>query len=124
RLKDATKSLQPLLIKRLPFTDIVEENGVPRELEKELSILSHLVFTPEIMQLSERADTTLTRAADSYASVSATFRVMRLLEASRRIITGDHYESLALSRGQDLIASSRRRIVISALTAYPKEKDP
>lgn len=124
RLKDAIKSLQPLLVKRLPSADVLEENGVPTELEKELSVLAHLVFTPEIMQITERAGTTLTRAAESYASVSTTFRVTRLLEAGSRIITGDHYESLALSRGQDLIASSRRRIVISALTAYPKEKDP
>jgi glutamate dehydrogenase len=56
--------------------------------------------------------------------VSSTFRVARLLDASQRITPADHYESLALLRSQDQISSSRRRIVISALTEYAKEKDP
>ncbi|HBT67115.1 MAG TPA: hypothetical protein DEB63_01410, partial [Agrobacterium sp.] len=61
---------------------------------------------------------------ESYATVSSTFRVARLLDASQRITPADHYESLALLRSQDQIALSRRRIVISALTEHAKEKDP
>lgn len=48
----------------------------------------------------------------------------RLLEASQRISPADHYESLALLRNQDQISSARRKIVVSALTEYAKEKDP
>jgi glutamate dehydrogenase len=56
--------------------------------------------------------------------VTETFRVNRLIAAGERISTSDHYESLALSRGLQQLASARRDIVTAALTEHRKEKKP
>lgn len=124
RLKTAIKTLSPAAAKYRRELGVTEIDGVPSGLLEELDTLSLLVYVPEIMRIAESAGTTLARAAESYATVSSTFRVARLLDASQRITPADHYESLALLRSQDQISSSRRRIVISALTEYAKEKDP
>ncbi|NSL20346.1 NAD-glutamate dehydrogenase [Agrobacterium tumefaciens] len=124
RLKTAIKTLSPAAAKYRRELGVTEIDGVPSGLLEELDTLSLLVYVPEIMRIAENAGTTLARAAESYATVSSTFRVARLLDASQRITPADHYESLALLRSQDQIALSRRRIVISALTEYAKEKDP
>ncbi len=124
RLKTAIKTLSPAAAKYRRELGATEIEGVPPALLEELDTLSLLVYVPEIMRIAESAGTTLARAAESYATVSSTFRVARLLDASQRITPADHYESLALLRSQDQISSSRRRIVISALTEYAKEKDP
>jgi glutamate dehydrogenase len=124
RLKTAIKTLSPAAAKYRRELGVTEIDGVPSVLLEELDTLSLLVYVPEIMRIAESAGTTLARAAESYATVSSTFRVARLLDASQRITPADHYESLALLRSQDQISSSRRRIVISALTEYAKEKDP
>ena len=124
RLKTAIKTLSPAAAKYRRELGVREIDGVPSGLLEELDTLSLLVYVPEIMRIAESAGTTLARAAESYATVSSTFRVARLLDASQRITPADHYESLALLRSQDQISSSRRRIVISALTEYAREKDP
>ena len=124
RLKTAIKTLSPAAAKYRRELGVTEIDGVPSGLLEELDTLSLLVYVPEIMRIAESAGTTLARAAESYATVSSTFRVARLLDASQRITPADHYESLALLRSQDQISSSRRRIVVSALTEYAKEKDP
>jgi glutamate dehydrogenase len=76
------------------------------------------------MQIAERTDEPLVRAAENYIAVSQTFRIGRLLAAGGRILTSDHYENLALARSIDQIASARRDIVISALSDHGKEKLP
>ncbi|NTJ43409.1 NAD-glutamate dehydrogenase [Agrobacterium larrymoorei] len=124
RLKSAIKTLSPGAAKYQDEIGIVEIEGVPLPLVRELEVLGLLIYVPEIMLIADQAGTTLARAAESYAAVSSTFRVGRLLEASQRVTPSDHYESLALLRSQDQIASSRRRIVISALTEYAKDKAP
>jgi glutamate dehydrogenase len=124
RLKVAIKTLSPAATKFQDEIGINEIDGVAPALVRELGTLSLLVYVPEIMLIAEQAKTTLARAAESYAAVSATFRVARLLDAGQRVTPADHYESLALLRSQDQIASSRRRIVISALTEHAKEKNP
>jgi len=100
------------------------EAGVPEKLATEIAGLSAFALVPEIMQIVERTDVQLTRAAESYFDVSRTFRVDRLLAAGGRIVTSDHYENLALARSIDQIASSRRDIVIAALADHGKEKRP
>ncbi len=124
RLKTAIKALLPGAVRYREEIGFSEIEGVAPALVRELETLSLLVYVPEIMLIAEQAGTTLSRAAESYAAVSATFRVARLLEAGQRVTPADHYESLALLRSQDQIASSRRRIVISALTEHSKEKNP
>ncbi|WP_288428879.1 NAD-glutamate dehydrogenase [uncultured Agrobacterium sp.] len=124
RLKSAIKTLSPAAAKYQEEIGLAEIEGVSPSLIKELETLRLLIYVPEIMLIAEQASTTLARAAESYAAVSTTFRVARLLDASQRVSPADHYESLALLRSQDQIASSRRRIVVSALTDYTKEKNP
>ncbi|MCI9867905.1 NAD-glutamate dehydrogenase [Rhizobium skierniewicense] len=124
RLKAAIHTLVPGAAKYKEELGFSEIEGVEPALIRDLETLSLLVYVPEIMLIAERANTTLARAAESYAAVSATFRVAKLLEAGQRVTPADHYESLALLRSQDQIASSRLRIVISAMTEYAKEKNP
>ncbi len=89
-----------------------------------MPLYSTLALVPEIMQIAERTGETLPRAAEKLLRRHRTFRVGRLLAAGNRIITSDHYESLALARSIDQIASARRDIVISALSDHGKEKQP
>ncbi|WJR68926.1 NAD-glutamate dehydrogenase [Neorhizobium sp. CSC1952] len=102
----------------------LEVQGVPASLAREITLLSTLVLVPEIMLIADRTGETMARAAESYFAVTETFRVNRLIGAGERIGTSDHYESLALSRSLQQIASARRDIVIAALTSHPKEKKP
>ncbi|MDL2399756.1 NAD-glutamate dehydrogenase [Rhizobium mayense] len=133
RLQAALKKLRPIFLSHIP-ADFAAEiaarqaeyevAGLPERLASEIATIYALVLVPEIMQIAERTGDTLNRAAESYFTVSQTFRVGRLLLAGSRIITGDHYESLALARSLDQIAGARRDIVISALSNHPKDKQP
>jgi glutamate dehydrogenase len=129
RLKAALKGLRAS-ISSLDVIDAaaraaeLEERGVPASLARDIVLLSTLVLVPEIMLIADRTGETMARAAESYFAVTATFRVNRLIESAERISTSDHYESLAISRSLQQIASARRDIVISALMNHPKEKKP
>ncbi|NTG88325.1 NAD-glutamate dehydrogenase [Rhizobium rhizogenes] len=133
RLQAALKKLRPLFLSHIPADFAAEiaarqteyqTAGLPEKLAGEIAMIYALVLVPEIMQIAERTGDTLNRAAESYFTVSQTFRVGRLLLAGSRILTGDHYESLALARSLDQIAGARRDIVISALSNHPKDKQP
>jgi glutamate dehydrogenase len=101
-----------------------EAQGVPSAVAREILLLPTLVLLPEIMLVANRTGETMARATESYFAVTETFRINRLIGAGERIATSDHYESLALSRSLQQIASARRDIIIAALTAHPKEKKP
>ncbi|NTJ08963.1 NAD-glutamate dehydrogenase [Rhizobium lusitanum] len=133
RLQAALKKLRPVFLSHIPADFAAEiaareaeyqAAGLPEKLASEIATIYALVLVPEIMQIAERTGDTLNRAAESYFTVSQTFRVGRLLLAGSRIVTGDHYESLALARSLDQIAGARRDIVISALANHPKDKQP
>ncbi|RAX43506.1 NAD-glutamate dehydrogenase [Rhizobium tropici] len=133
RLGAALKKLRPVFLTHIPADFAAEiaareaeyqAAGLPEKLASEIATIYALVLVPEIMQIAERTGDTLNRAAESYFTVSQTFRVGRLLLAGSRIVTGDHYESLALARSLDQIAGARRDIVISALSNHPKDKQP
>jgi glutamate dehydrogenase len=102
----------------------LEEQGVPATLAREILLLPTLALVPEIMLIADRTGETMARASESYFAVTDRFRINRLIVAGERIATSDHYESLALSRSLQQIASARRDIVIAAITAHPKEKKP
>jgi glutamate dehydrogenase len=133
RLQAALRKLRPVFVSHIPAEFAVEiagrkaeyeAAGVPEGLAGEIASIGTLTLVPEIMQIAERTGDTLNRAAESYFAVSHTFRVGRLLYSGSRIVTGDHYESLALARSLDQIASARRDIVISALSNHPRDKQP
>ncbi|QPB19602.1 NAD-glutamate dehydrogenase [Rhizobium sp. 007] len=129
RLQTALKKLKPSFAAQAPAEFEARameyrEAGLPERLAAVIAGLPGFVLVPEIMQIAERTGEALGRAAESYFAVSQTFRVGRLLAAGARILTSDHYESLALARSIDQIASARRDIVISALSEHGKEKLP
>ncbi|WP_337267777.1 NAD-glutamate dehydrogenase [Oryzifoliimicrobium ureilyticus] len=98
--------------------------GLSNELAADIAALITLPMVPEILQIAERTGASLPKAAESYFSVSQTFKVGRLLTAGVRISTTDHYENLALSRSLDQIALARRDITIAALSDHMEEKSP
>ncbi|RWX74552.1 NAD-glutamate dehydrogenase [Neorhizobium lilium] len=102
----------------------LEDQGVPAALAREIMLLPTLVLVPEIMQIADRTRENMARAAESYFAITERFRINRLIANGERITTNDHYESLALSRSLQQIASARRDIVIAALAAHPKVKNP
>ena len=133
RLQSSLKKLRPLFLANIPAEFAAEidaraaeyqASGFPEALAAEISAIYTLALVPEIMQIAENTGDSVTRAAESYFAVSQTFRIGRLLVSGSRIVTGDHYESLALARSIDQIASARRDIVISALSNHPKDKQP
>ncbi|MBZ5760624.1 MULTISPECIES: NAD-glutamate dehydrogenase [Rhizobium] len=133
RLQAAAKKLRPLLSSRIPAEFAAEIDarrndyaaaGVPEGLAGEIAALGTFLLVPDVMQIAEQTGEALARAAETYFEVSQTFRVSRLLVSGSRIVTGDHYENLALARSLDRIATARRDIVISALNAHPQDRQP
>ncbi|MFB9953375.1 NAD-glutamate dehydrogenase [Rhizobium puerariae] len=129
RLKAAIKGLRSSIngasaVETAARATELEAQGVPASLAREITLLSTLVLVPEIMLIADRTGENMARATESYFTVTETFRVDRLIGAGKRISTSDHYESLALSRSLQQMASARRDIVIAALTGHPKEKKP
>ncbi|MDB5556774.1 MAG: NAD-glutamate dehydrogenase [Rhizobium sp.] len=129
RIQAACKQLRPIMARhqspelaarRADYRD----GGVSEKLATEIAGLSSLAVVPEIIQIADRTGAPLARAAEGYVDVSQTFRVGRLLAAGNKIVTSDHYESLALARSIDQIATSRRDIVITALANHGKDKQP
>ncbi|WP_117194590.1 NAD-glutamate dehydrogenase [Rhizobium terrae] len=129
RLKAAIKGLRATvaagnIVENAAKAAELEAQGVPASLAREVLLLSTVVLVPEIMLIADRTGETMARATESYFAVTETFRVNRLIGVGERITTADHYESLALSRSLQQIASARRDIVIAALTSHQKEKKP
>ncbi|MCJ9669153.1 MULTISPECIES: NAD-glutamate dehydrogenase [unclassified Neorhizobium] len=129
RLKAAIKGLRSSLagedfVETAARASELEAQGIPASLAREILLLSTLVLVPEIMLIADRTGETMARATESYFTVTETFRINRLIGAGERISTSEHYESLALSRSLQQLASARRDIVIAAMTAHPKEKKP
>ncbi|KQQ78490.1 NAD-glutamate dehydrogenase [Rhizobium sp. Leaf321] len=129
RLRAAIKGLRAtvtddIIAETGPLAAELEAEGAPSGLVKEIRLLSALVIVPEIMRIADRTGESMARAIESYFAVTETFRVNRLIVAGERIGTSDHYESLALSRSLQQLASARRDIVIAVLTEHRKDKKP
>ena len=129
RLKAAIKGLRGAIkdsatIDAASRASVLQEQGVPADLAGEIALLATLVLVPEIMLIADRTGETMARASDNYFAVTDRFRINRLIASGERIATSDHYESLALSRSLQQIASARRDIVIAAMAAHPKDKNP
>ena len=98
------------------------KRGVPKALADEIAGLPALTLVPEIMQIADDTGERWDAPRRAILPYRRTFRVGRLLAAGARIVTSDHYESLALARSIDQIANARRDIVISALAEHGKEE--
>jgi len=104
--------------------DQLQADGIPTALAEDVARLSTLVLVPEMMLISSRTAIDLGPVAQAYFAVTETFRINRLLRGGERIITSDHYESLALTRSLEQISAARRNIAISALMSHAAEKKP
>lgn len=133
RLKTAVKASKqafgttlPAHLKTMLQHEVVElvEAGAPADLAEEVVGLLTLVLVPEVMQIAARTQAPLARVVEGYFAVSDVFRIDRILLAGSRIVSNDHYESLALARSLDQIAAARRNIVVSAFTRHGGEKQP
>ncbi|MDE1160227.1 MAG: NAD-glutamate dehydrogenase [Neorhizobium sp.] len=129
RLRNAVKVLRTMIsdetvAETAPLAAALEGEGASAELVTEIRRLSALVIVPEIMRIADATGESMARAIESYFTVTETFRVNRLIVAGERISTSDHYESLALSRSLQQLASARRDMVIAALTEHAREKRP
>ncbi|MHA7971128.1 NAD-glutamate dehydrogenase [Rhizobium sp. CAU 1783] len=133
RLKSAVKSARqafgsafPANLKA-PFEQEVEEledGGAPADIAREIVGLQTLLLVPEVMQIAMRTEAQLPRVIEAYFAVSEAFRIDRILVAGNRIVSSDHYESLALGRSLDQIGAARRDIVVSAFARHGGEKHP
>jgi len=98
--------------------------GSPAEIAEEVVGLLPLLLVPEVMQIAAHTEAPLARVVEGYFAVSDAFRIDRILAAGSRIVSGDHYESLALARSIDQIGAARRNIVVSAFAQHGGEKQP
>ncbi|NGO65224.1 NAD-glutamate dehydrogenase [Rhizobium daejeonense] len=133
RLKTAVKACEKALSSTLPAqlkqqfeaeTAELTDAGVPADVAADVVKLQALLLVPEVMQIAERTGAPLARAIEGYFAVSEIFRIDRILALGARVVTNDHYDSLALFRSLDQIGAARREIVISALTSHAGEKQP
>ena len=133
RLKAAVKASKQAFGATLPANlrgmfqhEVAElvEAGSPAEIAEEVVGLLPLLLVPEVMQIAARTEAPLARVVEGYFAVSDAFRIDRILAAGSRIVSGDHYESLALARSIDQIGSARRNIVVSAFAQHGGEKQP
>lgn len=133
RLNAAVRSLRQVIVSITPDSvsdrvlaeaEELSKAGVPADLAGDVLRLSLLTLAPEIMQIAQTTETKLARAAEGYHAATEIFRIGRLVETAQRVVTSDHYDSLALTRSLDRIAAARRDIVIAALTKYRNERSP
>ncbi|MEM1318531.1 MAG: NAD-glutamate dehydrogenase domain-containing protein, partial [Pseudomonadota bacterium] len=90
--------------------------GVPETLAQEIARMRFSALIPDIVLASERAGTSLDKAAKAFFAITDTFRVGRIVEAARAIEATDYYDGLALDRALQSLHRARRDIVIDVLT--------
>ena len=133
KLKQALKQLRPHLSTLISEqagdearrkAHAYEDEGVPTELAEEIATLSMLTFVPEVMLIAGATGDTLGKTAQTFAGISATLNIGRLLSSASRIPTGDLYEALALQRSLTDIANARRDLATAVLTRHKGDKAP
>ncbi|MGR6467504.1 NAD-glutamate dehydrogenase [Rhizobium sp. PAMB 3182] len=124
------KSVIPTLISEEIATGIGEREarmidaGVPEELAKEIAALRGLLVIPDIIEIATDSAQSLQRAAIAFFEAGKALHVDQLIVSGNRVVTADHYDTLALVRCLDQIASARRRIAVAAMTGNPNHKSP
>ena len=128
-IREARRVLEPKLASMMPgyMTGKLRErelafrsSGAPEVLAGRLALLGISESIPGSMSVAARAGAGLVDAARVYFDVTEQFRIGRIAEAARNIDTHDYYDGLALARANETIASARRRIAVSALSAHGK----
>ena len=84
--------------------------GVPVELARRLAILPRLAAAPDIVMVAEAAGEDSAKVAATFFAADEALGLGALLEASKTIVAGDHYELMAINRAVSQIELARRRL--------------
>ena len=98
--------------------------GVPVELAQILAILPRLAAAPDIVMVAEAAGEDSAMVAATFFAADEALGLGALLEASKTIVAGDHYDLMAINRAVSQIEIARRRLageVVSARAGEPGE---
>jgi glutamate dehydrogenase len=91
------------------------DGGVPAELAGELADLDSLVSAPDIVAVAGRTNRAIGETATTFFAAEATFRLDRIIAATRGVPASDFFERLAIDRAVDQIAAAERRLVADML---------
>ena len=88
----------------------LEQSGVPADLARKLSALPELVDAPDLVLVSQRAESPIAEVAKAHFELDGIFHLGSLVEAARAIPVSDHYDRLARDRAVDAISIAHRRL--------------
>ncbi len=132
-LLSARKAIEPKLAqwllpemkaRQMARTEALAQTGAPARLAERLAALPTTELVPEMALVARLSGTRPEAAAKAILSLSALFRIGRIEDAARTIVTTDYYDGLALSRAHDMIAAARRGMAVAALKAHADADDP
>lgn len=84
--------------------------GVPEDLARKIANLPVLKAAPDIVQVAERAQSTVAEVAATYFATEAFFQLDRISSAVHGIAVQDYFDRLALDRSLDSIEEAERRL--------------
>lgn len=131
-LSGARDALQPVIADLLPevlAAGLTERShayfkaGAPDPLSANLALLDILHLVPDIALVAQTSGADLQAAARAFFAVTDLFRIGKIEEAVRSIVSTDYYDGLALARASDLIGVARRAIAGAALATAPQDAD-
>lgn len=105
-------------------SDALAQTGAPARLAERLAALATTELVPEMALVARMSGAQPETAAKAILSLSALFRIGRMEDAARTIVTTDYYDGLALSRAHDMIAAARRGMAVAALKGHGQADDP
>ncbi|WP_455481923.1 NAD-glutamate dehydrogenase [Bartonella sp. B35(2025)] len=100
------------------------EEGAPKILAKQLSILEVAPIICDIFLIAKQSNSNLIKTTKIYSSLAQIIRMNRINEASRTIPVLDYYDSIALNQTKENITESLRQITIKILKNYGKKDNP
>ena len=100
------------------------DKGVPDDLAHAIALLPLLALVPDIASVSRETSTPLDKTIGTYFGITNLFGIGRLEAALFGLNTPDYYETLALERAGNQIASARRRLTTTALREHSDAAEP
>lgn len=104
--------------------DTYKAQGAPAVLAQRLAMLRTAALIPEIALIASKAGSELFSTAQTHFALAETFRLNRMVQAGHNIPIVDYYDGVALSRANDTITDSMRRMVVQVLDRFRTDKNP
>ena len=132
-LAAARRSIEPKLTqwlapdmkaRHIARVEALAQSGAPPKLAERLAALADAELVPEMALVGRIAAVPADAAARAILSLNAQFRIGRIEDAARSIVTTDYYDGLALSRAHDMIGIARRGMAVAALRNHASADDP